>query len=132
MTAQDFREAVAELRRSQRYFFRTEKGSEERERAKHRMREQEAVVQEAVDKGLARWPKDTVPTKDSERFFFAVYWMMKAQREWMQSPGYWTMEQSRAKEKEVDGWLAKFDEEVREEKLRRHEAERQKQTSLFA
>lgn len=128
----EFEEAVRELRRRQKRFFHCRKDDPDKEKAKTLMREQEQVVFPVVDAVLAQRPAGKRIDNEREEFFMVVADMVRKQRDWMkQGGGSWSMYTAREAEKMCDKWLAKFDEEHREEKRLAAEEERAKQPTLF-
>ena len=132
MNKETFEKEVCELRRRQRAFFNFRKDDPNREKAKERMREQEALIREEVEFVLMIRPKGKPSRGEREDFFLAVAEMMSKQREWMkQGGGSWYMNPARDAEKKVDTFLMRWDEQRKEEKRRAMEAEMAKQTTLF-
>lgn len=132
MNKETFEKEVRELRRRQKAFFHFRKDNPNREKAKERMKEQEAVIREEVEFMLMIRPKGKPSSGEREDFFLAVAEMMTKQREWMkQGGGSWYMNPARDAEKKVDTFLMRWDEQLKEEKSRAMEAEKARQTSLF-
>lgn len=132
MNANDFEKAVRELRYRQRRFFGCRKDSPDRPKALQLMREQEAVVHKEVDHVMRLRPKNKRVENEREEFFLAVADMMAKQREWArQGGGSWQMNPAREAERTVDRWLAKFDDQHKEEERRKQEELMKRQTKLF-
>ena len=132
MTPQEFEEAVRELRRRQKRFFRCRKEDPDRETAKRLMREQEQLLWPTIKIGMANRSQGRNFKNKREEFFAVVVDMMKKQHEWMkQGGGTGFMYAAHEAEKMVDKWLAKYDEENAAEKRRRIEQIQAKQPKLF-
>lgn len=128
----EFEEAVRELRRRQKRFFNCKKDDPDKEKAKELMREQEHLVWPVVDAVMSQRPPSKRIENEREEFFLVVVDMIRKQREWMkQGGGSYSMYSAHEAERLVDKWLAKFDEEQREEKRRKMEEEKAKQPTLF-
>lgn len=131
MTPQEFEENVRELRRRQKRFFRCRKDDPDREKALQLMREVEKPMRQVLDANR-RFCHPGNPKSKREEFFIVVDDMMRKQEQWMkQGGGSGFMYAAHEAEKMCDKWLAKFDEEHREEKRRAAEEERAKQPTLF-
>ena len=130
MNAQEFEQAVRELRARQRRFFHCRKDDPDRPRALEQVREQERVLLEVIEPVMALRPKNKTVESDRERFFLSVEFMLRKQREWMMNGGgSYAMNPAREAEKVVDEQLRQWAEERKEEQRRQAEAN---QTSLFS
>ena len=131
MNAKEFEDAVRELRMRQKRFFRCRKDDPDKEKSKMMMRDQENKLFPYIEEVLAARPSGEAKS-EREQFFLLVADMMKKQREWKkQGGGSWAMYIAKDAEKMVDKWLAKWDEQIAEEKRQALEAEKAKQTRLF-
>lgn len=130
MNAQEFEQAVRELRSRQRRFFHCKKDDPDRPKALEQVKEQEKVLLAVIEPVMALRPAHKTIESDRERFFLSVEFMLRKQREWIMSGGgSWSMNHAREAEKVVDEQLRQWAEERKEEKRRQAEAN---QTSLFS
>lgn len=132
MNAQEFEQAVRELRKRQKRYFACRKDSPDKEQCKLLMREKETEVREVVEKVMAIRPKGKMVENEREQFFLDVAEMLRKQKEWMmQGGGRWYMNPANDAESTVDKQLTKWDERRKEEEKARQAELLKNQTSLF-
>lgn len=132
MNAQEFEDAVREMRRAQRRFFHLKKDDPDRENSKRIMREREKVVLDVTQIVMAIRPKNKRVENEREQFFLDVVEMLRRQKTWMmQGGGSWMMNPAREKEKVVDLQMQKWDDIRREEERIRREEIQKKQLTIF-
>ena len=132
MNAQEFEQAVRELRKRQKRYFACRKDSPDKEQCKLLMREQETEVREVVEKVMAIRPRGKRVDNEREQFFLDVAEMLRKQKEWMmQGGGSWMMNPAREMEANVDRQLAAWDKQRKEEEKARQAELLKNQTSLF-
>lgn len=92
MNAQEFEQAVRELRSRQRRFFHCKKDDPDRPKALEQVKEQEKVLLAVIEPVMALRPAHKTIESDRERFFLSVEFMLRKQREWIMSGGgSWSM-----------------------------------------
>ena len=132
MNAQEFEQAVRELRKRQKRYFACRKDSPDKEQCKLLMREKETEVREVVEKVMAIRPREKMVENEREQFFLDVAEMLRKQKEWMmQGGGSWMMNPAREMEANVDRQLAEWDKQRKEEEKARQAELLKNQTSLF-
>lgn len=132
MKAEEFEDAVREMRRRQKRYFACRKDSPDKDNSKRLMREQEGVVGDVIKTVIAVRPKQCTNPGIREIFFLKVAKMMEAQRNFRQNGGETNGMMHPAKaEREVDTMLAEWDEQRKVETERRNEEEKKRQLKLF-
>lgn len=133
MNAQEFEQAVRELRKRQKRYFACRKDNPDKEQRKLLMREKETEVREVVEKVMAIRPRGKMVENEREQFFLDVAEMLRLQKIWIRNGGGggWMMNPACEMEAKVDRQLAAWDEERKEEARKRNEELLKNQTSLF-
>ena len=132
MNAQEFEEAVRELRKRQKRYFACRKDSPDKERCKQMMRQQEKLVGEVVDIIMATQPRYSKPVGERKAFFLDVAEMLRLQKVWIRSGGGgWMATPARELEAKVDKQLNIWDEQRKVEQEKKADEERKRQLKLF-
>ena len=133
MKAEEFEDAVREMRRRQKRYFACRKDSPDKDNSKRLMREQEGVVGDVIKTVIAVRPKQCTNPGIREIFFLKVAKMMDLQREWMKYGGgtNWVYSAVREAEKEVDAMLANWENQRKVEQEKKTDEERKRQLKLF-